>query len=179
MLKTKLETSERTRMRWFKNTAARGLMLHLLCRVQVLFPTEKFRLRMANLVNYKIDKYRFFFKLAIFWFSFFMGICYCLICFLNYAHVAGKSQLCSCLRKCSEHVYPSAKLPGWRPGRWSVVAAGISRSTLLSTLSRRDCLWKSFNLSTMEFTFKNITLIRSVSCFDPRDKSSSDGFLPR
>ena len=25
--------------------------------------------------------------------------------------VAGKSQLCSCLRKCSEHVYPPAKLP--------------------------------------------------------------------
>lgn len=93
--------------------------------------------------------------------------------------VAGKSQLGSCLRKCSEHVYPPAKLPGWRPGRWSVVAAGISHSTLLSTLSRRDCLWKSFNLSTMEFTFKNITLIKSISYFDPRDKSISDGFLPR
>ena len=41
------------------------------------------------------------------------------------------------------------KLPGWRPGRWSVVAAGISHSTLLSTLSwvsRRDCLWKSLSV---------------------------------
>ena len=83
--------------------------------------------------------------------------------------VAGKSQLGSCLRKCSEHVYPPAKLPGCRPGRWSVVAAGISPSTLLSTLSRRDCLWKSFNLLCGDFHPRQFISNIGHLCPSPRD----------
>lgn len=99
MLKTKLETSEYTRMRWFKNTAARGLMLPLLCRVQALLPTGKFRLGMTNLVNYKINKCRFFF---FNWQSsdfLFYGICYCLTYFLNYAHGCWKKSTMFLLEK--------------------------------------------------------------------------------